>query len=53
MTWDYTDEKQNKVMEVLRRREEVTRKQMKAGDDSRPDSNAADAAEAEKVEVTS
>ena len=25
--WDYDDEKQNKVMEVLRRREEVTRKQ--------------------------
>jgi hypothetical protein len=25
--WDYTDDKQNKVMEVLRRREEVTRKQ--------------------------
>lgn len=25
--WDYDDEKQNKVMEVLRKREEVTRKQ--------------------------
>lgn len=25
--WDYDDDKQNKVMEVLRRREEVTRKQ--------------------------
>ena len=25
--WDYNDDKQNKVMEVLRRREEVTRKQ--------------------------
>lgn len=24
--WDYDDDKQNKVMEVLRRREEVTRK---------------------------
>ena len=24
--WDYTDEKQNMVMQVLRRREEVTRK---------------------------
>ena len=28
--WDYTDDKQNKVMEVLRRREEVTRKQLEA-----------------------
>ena len=28
--WDYTDDKQFKVMEVLRRREEVTRKQMEA-----------------------
>ena len=28
--WDYTDEKQFKVIEVLRRREEVTRKQMDA-----------------------
>lgn len=28
--WDYTDEKQFKVIEVLRRREEVTRKQMQA-----------------------
>ena len=28
--WDYTDEKQFKVIEVLRRREEVTRKQMEA-----------------------
>ena len=27
MFWDYDDDKQNKVMEVLRRREEVTRKQ--------------------------
>ncbi len=54
MTWDYTDDKQNKVMEVLRRREEVTRKQMKeAAPDGEPDSSAADAAEAEKVEVTS
>ena len=24
--WDYTDDKQSKVMEVLRKREEVTRK---------------------------
>lgn len=28
--WDYNDEKQNKVMEVLRRREEVTRKNYEA-----------------------
>lgn len=28
--WDYDDDKQNKVMEVLRRREEVTRKQLGA-----------------------
>lgn len=28
--WDYTDEKQFKVIEVLRRREDVTRKQMQA-----------------------
>ena len=27
--WDYTDEKQFKVIEVLRRREDVTRSQMK------------------------
>lgn len=27
MFWDYDDDKQNKVMQVLRRREEVTRKQ--------------------------
>ncbi len=38
--WDYTDDKQNKVMEVLRRREEVTRKQMEEGDDSTPEENA-------------
>ena len=30
MFWDYDDDKQNKVMEVLRRREEVTRKQYNA-----------------------
>ena len=28
--WDYTDDKQFKVIEVLRRREEVTRKQLEA-----------------------
>ena len=55
LTWDYTDDKQNKVMEVLRRREEVTRKQMKEGNTDRPDSNAetAEGAADEKVEVMS
>lgn len=53
MTWDYTDDKQLKVMEVLRRREEVTRKQMAEGNTDRPDSNAADAPEEETVEVMS
>lgn len=33
MFWDYDDDKQNKVMEVLRRREEVTRKQYNAEHD--------------------
>lgn len=33
MFWDYDDDKQNKVMEVLRKREEVTRK-LYANDDS-------------------
>lgn len=49
--WDYDDKKQNAVMEVLRRREEVTRKQMEAGDDSTPEENAAAALEAETTEV--
>lgn len=35
--WDYDDSKQNKVMEVLRRREEVTRKQYYADDDRQPE----------------
>ena len=30
MFWDYDDDKQSKVIEVLRRREEVTRKQYMA-----------------------
>ena len=52
--WDYDDEKQNKVMEVLRRREEVTRKQMDEGDDSTPEENAAAAIEEkEAAEVMS
>ena len=52
--WDYTDDKQNKVMEVLRRREEVTRKQMDEGDNSTPEENAAAAVEQEeRAEVMS
>ena len=51
--WDYDDEKQNKVMEVLRRREEVTRKQMKEGDDSRPGIDDVENSAKDRVEVTS
>ena len=51
--WDYDDDKQNKVMEVLRRREEVTRKQKEAGDESTPEENAALAEEKETAEVMS
>ena len=51
MTWDYTDEKQNKVMEVLRRREEVTRKKM-AEDNPEELEARSDSAE-ETVEVMS
>ncbi|MBR6393072.1 MAG: MFS transporter [Eubacterium sp.] len=50
--WDYDDDKQNKVMEVLRRREEVTRKQMEQGDDSTPEENAAAALNDETVAET-
>ena len=50
--WDYDDKKQNAVMEVLRRREEVTRKQMEEGDDSTPEENVAAALEAEETEAT-
>ena len=42
--WDYDDDKQNKVMEVLRRREEVTRKKME-------ENGEADEAPAEAVEA--
>ncbi len=53
--WDYDDDKQNKVMEVLRRREEVTRKQMAQGDVSTPEENAVAALneEVETAEVMS
>lgn len=41
LLWDYDDKKQNQVMEVLRRREEVTRKQYNAengiSDDTQPE----------------
>ena len=49
--WDYDDDKQNKVMEVLRRREEVTRKQMAEGDDSTPEENAIEAMQEHKEEA--
>lgn len=54
--WDYDDDKQNKVMEVLRRREEVTRKKyelehdIKNNDDSCDNS---DSKQEERVEVMS
>lgn len=38
--WDYDDDKQNKVMQVLRRREEVTRKQQEAKEAVSADSDA-------------
>ena len=40
--WDYDDDKQNKVMEVLRRREEVTRKQYESENSEEPPAEAAD-----------
>lgn len=40
--WDYDDDKQNKVMEVLRRREEVTRKQYESENYEEPPAEAAD-----------
>lgn len=40
--WDYDDDKQNKVMEVLRRREEVTRKQYESESSEEPPAEAAD-----------
>lgn len=52
LIWDYDDSKQNKVMEVLRRREEVTRKNMEEeqGEDEEPDALES---ENEAVEVMS
>lgn len=40
--WDYDDDKQNKVMEVLRRREEITRKQYESENSEEPPAEAAD-----------
>lgn len=51
--WDYDDDKQNKVMEVLRRREEVTRQQLEEGDDSTPEETVAAIIEQETAEVVS
>ncbi|MCH5317380.1 MAG: MFS transporter [Eubacterium sp.] len=53
-TWDYDDDKQNKVMQVLRRREEVTRKQLEA-ENGTPEDEAVSVAAEEKetAEVTS
>lgn len=47
MFWDYDDDKQSKVMEVLRRREEVTRKMYNAENDISAD-NTEQSAEFEK-----
>lgn len=46
--WDYDDDKQNKVMEVLRRREEVTRKQYENENNSKT-SETVDIIREEKV----
>ena len=54
LIWDYDDDKQNKVIQVLRRREEVTRKQFEASDSDKSDSEALPAeAQTETAEVTS
>jgi Na+/melibiose symporter-like transporter len=47
--WDYDDEKQNKVMEVLRRREEVTRKQYNKEHGITDDAPSEEAVEQEQV----
>ncbi|MGN1123493.1 MAG: MFS transporter [Eubacterium sp.] len=47
--WDYDDDKQNKVMEVLRRREEVTRNQYNTENGVTADSAVEDVKEAEEV----
>lgn len=49
MFWDYDDDKQNKVMEVLRRREEVTRKIYNSENHISSDDTAEQFAESEKV----
>lgn len=52
-TWDYDDAKQNKVMQVLRRREEVTRKLYEAENGDQEEPVAVAAGENETAEVTS
>lgn len=49
--WDYDDDKQNKVMQVLQRREEITRKQLNETDDA--DESVEVQADAVKEEVMS
>ncbi len=55
MFWDYDDDKQSKVMEVLRRREEVTRKMFSAEHNEQAAYHAEETAEPEmeKEEVMS
>lgn len=47
--WDYDDDKQNKVMEVLRRREEVTRNQLNNENGTADEQYAEEVCEAEEV----
>ncbi len=49
--WDYTDDKQFKVIEVLRRREEVTRKQLEAERGIQAQDDAADEEVTDEVPV--
>ena len=51
LLWDYTDDKQFKVMEVLRRREEVTRRQMEAETDGEAPLPAGEEAETQEVQA--
>ena len=49
--WDYDDDKQNKVMEVLRRREEVTRKQYEGENTEEPPADTEDEEVSQEVTV--
>lgn len=49
--WDYDDDKQNKVMEVLRRREEVTRKQYEGESTEEPPADTEDEEVSQEVTV--